>query len=421
MVTAANWWFLAFAAATLLTPPIALGFAGGTPHAAMALGLAGIWVGVARRQDWRISFRPPAAAMLATVAVFTASCGLALLYSGPKVAAGSLARALLFGLAIYTFLYFRDGPGAKSDPGPILKWMLGCAALSAWFGCLDFVFQWDPLAPFADQFAWEFRLRRAQGLFYEAGHFGNFCAFFLVGAAALWTQRGRPFLSPVLATFLAPALLAGLVFSFSRSAVLNLAVGLLTFVALSFRRNGGARLLWALVLGAALGWALFAWAPTVAGHAADRLAGTVAQAFADPTVLLGERLEAWKLILAFLVDHPWHLAFGLGFKTLPHSEVIGQRVVADNTFVSVLAETGIVGVMAVGCMLAGILRTSYRSSLSADPTTATLGLWSFAFWVGQLVQMCLVDSLTYWRVLPLYLVVLALAARDEDSRPRPVR
>jgi hypothetical protein len=35
------------------------------------------------------------------------------------------------------------------------------------------------------------------------------------------------------------------------------------------------------------------------------------------------------------------------------------------------------------------------------------------FWSGQVVQMLSADLLTYWRILPVYLFVLALAARRE--------
>jgi hypothetical protein len=33
------------------------------------------------------------------------------------------------------------------------------------------------------------------------------------------------------------------------------------------------------------------------------------------------------------------------------------------------------------------------------------------FWAGQIVQMFSADLLTYWRVLPVYMCVLALAVR----------
>jgi hypothetical protein len=41
-----------------------------------------------------------------------------------------------------------------------------------------------------------------------------------------------------------------------------------------------------------------------------------------------------------------------------------------------------------------------------------LGTWFFCFWIGELVQMLSGDLLTYWRVLPVYFLVLALARRE---------
>jgi len=43
----------------------------------------------------------------------------------------------------------------------------------------------------------------------------------------------------------------------------------------------------------------------------------------------------------------------------------------------------------------------------------------FCFWVGQAFQMLSADLLTYWRVLPVYLLVLAWAVRA--SNPTPVQ
>ncbi len=39
----------------------------------------------------------------------------------------------------------------------------------------------------------------------------------------------------------------------------------------------------------------------------------------------------------------------------------------------------------------------------------------FSFWTGQMVQMLSGDLLTYWRVLPVYFWVLALAVRRPES------
>ncbi|HTS84626.1 MAG TPA: hypothetical protein VMG61_05940, partial [Usitatibacter sp.] len=46
------------------------------------------------------------------------------------------------------------------------------------------------------------------------------------------------------------------------------------------------------------------------------------------------------------------------------------------------------------------------------------GTWILCFWCGQMVQMFSGDLLTYWRVLPVYFWVLALAVRESGGARR---
>ena len=46
-----------------------------------------------------------------------------------------------------------------------------------------------------------------------------------------------------------------------------------------------------------------------------------------------------------------------------------------------------------------------------EPLRAFCGTWMLCFWAGEIVQMSSGDILTYWRVVPLYLYVLALAVQ----------
>jgi hypothetical protein len=52
-----------------------------------------------------------------------------------------------------------------------------------------------------------------------------------------------------------------------------------------------------------------------------------------------------------------------------------------------------------------------RAAKSEDRQKAFFGEWFFCFWVGQMFQMLSGDLLTYWRVLPIYFWVLAMAVR----------
>jgi len=113
------------------------------------------------------------------------------------------------------------------------------------------------------------------------------------------------------------------------------------------------------------------------------------------------------------VDHPWHALFGIGYKTLPYSDYLGRTVITDNMYLSLLAETGIVGLGAMLWLSLQILRSAHRAARSPDPRHSFFGSWIFAFWAGEIVQMFSGDLLTYWRVMPLYLWVLAVAVRHE--------
>ena len=108
---------------------------------------------------------------------------------------------------------------------------------------------------------------------------------------------------------------------------------------------------------------------------------------------------------------PWHAILGIGYKTLPYSDFIGQTTVADNMYLSLLVETGIVGLLAFLLLNFAILRTAWRAARRDDSRAAFFGTWIFCFWIGQLFQMLSGDLFTYWRVLPLYFWVLAMAAR----------
>jgi O-antigen ligase len=148
-----------------------------------------------------------------------------------------------------------------------------------------------------------------------------------------------------------------------------------------------------------------------------RITTSVQYAFAETEGLLSGRLASWRAVLDFLAQHPWHAIFGIGYKTLPYSDYLGATVITDNMYLSLLAETGIVGLGAVLWLSISILRSARRAASTTDPRLRFFGNWIFAFWVGEMVQMFTGDLLTYWRVLPLYFWVLAVAIRNEHPLP----
>jgi O-antigen ligase len=231
---------------------------------------------------------------------------------------------------------------------------------------------------------------------------------------AVTLLRGRGERRPVsrLALCLgAPVLFAALVLSYSRASLLNLFVALAALLYLERARIRIGRLVAiaasCLVAGSLLAWQVF---PEAAWNYWLHLLHSQFF-FTQPESVPSGRLASWQTIAAFLAAHPWHAILGIGYKTLPYSEFIGQTIVADNMYLSLLVETGIVGLAAFFLLNFAILRTAWRAAQRHDSGAAFFGSWIFCFWIGQLFQMLSGDLLTYWRVLPLYFWVLAMATR----------
>jgi O-antigen ligase len=414
-------WFLGFAAATLLLPPLPLPMGESGPHLAVLFVAVGLWIGAVRLRQWRIpiDWTTGAAAVLLLAMLFSVVC--ALLYSGPRIALGSFARVILFGISLYTLFYFAYGP-ATHEPDSPLPWVRRLYALgmiSAVISCVDFYFQLTPPAGFGEQFVWlpSGVYRRAQGVFYESGVLGNLCSFFLVLVALAWLRPGA-MRQVIPRTALAAGGLvfsAALVFSFSRSALLSTLAAL---AALLLMWRGQVRLRRVVLLaaialagGLALSYAVF---PAFVDSYLMRLLYSALDFAAKPDTVLGGRLATWSLILAALAQDATKLLFGVGFKTLPYGGLTGKPLIADNMYLSMLAETGVAGLAAMLVFQAAILASAYRAARSRDEGASLLGTWFFCFWIGQLFQMLSVDALTYWRVLPLYFAVLGLAVRERD-------
>jgi len=421
MLGKAHRWVTLFLIAALCLPPLPIPLGDTGLHPALGIVAVGLLAGVLRWSEWR---RPAPAASLWLVVyllALLASVSFAAIYSGPAVAAASLARVGLFGISIYLFFYTVCGT-EEAGPEAAVRRLYWAGVFSASFACIDFYWQLPAPAGFAPQFVWlqSGVYRRAQGFFYEASTLGNVCAFFLVMVAVCLARPRRETLvrRPLLAAG-AGVLLAALMLSFSRASVVNLCVagGVLLF--LNRRRLRWGRLAAILTLAIAAGVAAtYALIPAVVEFYWLRLrisAGLLASG--DETVLSG-RLDTWRRLAGFLLDHPEHAIFGVGYKTLPYSDFIGQAAVADNGYLSSLLETGLVGLAALLLLHWAILSMAWRAAHHANRQAAFFGTWALCFWAGEMVQMLSGDLLTYWRVLPVYLWVLAMAVRH-SRQPEP--
>ena len=239
----------------------------------------------------------------------------------------------------------------------LLYWAAAAAAL---FACVDFYFQFPAPAGYGPQFVWldSGVYRRAQGLFYEASTLGNFCAFFLVMIAVAFTRPRAE--SPVSRK----ALLAGgavffaaLVLSFSRASLLNVAVALAVLMWCNRRRVRLARVALLAAAGALLTWWIF---PVFAQMYWLRLSITAEYLFTRTEGVLSGRVASWHTLVDWIAANPWQALFGIGYKTLPYTNFLGNPVVADNMYLSLLVETGVVGLAALVWLNVAILRAAAR-------------------------------------------------------------
>jgi O-antigen ligase len=403
--------------ACILLPPLNLPLGNSGPHPALAVAAVGIFSGVLRFREWSRGWDPISVSLVSFLAVLFATVPLAAYFSGTDIALSSLARVALFGISVYVFVVVRNSRRLPLLPlQKLLRRLLWAATAASAFACLDFYFQFPAPAGFGPQFVWldSGVFRRAQGLFYEASTLGNFCVFFLVLIVVSMFQddEHRP-ASRIELLGCGTLLGTALILSYSRASLANLAVATAT-VFLFYRLTLPVA---AIIKGAAVfagmgAGVLYLVFPSFAQMYWTRLALSTEFFFTSPNSVLSGRLYTWQTIASAIADDPFIVLHGIGYKTLPYTSYFGQGIVADNMYLSLLLETGLIGVTAFAVLNWNILRGSLQAARARSGPAAFLGLWFFAFWLGELVQMLSGDLLTYWRVLPVYLFILALSQRE---------
>ena len=407
-------WLAIFFAAALLLPPLPLPGGDTGPHPSVVLAAIGVLAGMAKLGQWRLRWTPVHTAFAAIGFAMLASLGFAALYSGVEIAGASAARAALFFIGVYVYFTSAGGPDAMDEATSrsMIRALFWIALAAAAFGCVDFVYQLPAPAGYEPQFAWlkSGVYRRAQGLFYEASTLGNFSAFFLMGAVvALAGRRPLRIFSPMALRCGLAVFSAALLLSFSRSSVVCAALAVMVLAILERHRWQGRRALVAVVILIPVAAGVFALAlPEVAGAYWARVGFTLDRLLLSPDRVLSGRLESWGAIAGFIAEHPWQTLLGIGYKTLPYTEYLGKPVIADNMYLSLLVETGLLGLVALVALNVAILSTCYRAMRKGS----FYGKWLLCFWIGEVVQMLTGDILTYWRVLPMYFWVLAQATKD---------
>lgn len=406
-------WVRTFFAAALLLPPLPLSWGNSGPHVAIVFAFVGLLVLLLRAGDLQLRWSLLNSAMVLYLAAITFSVGFAAIHSGLAVAANSTIRVGLFAISI--LLYFGAQQGSRSDSGT-LRLLFPVAVVAAATGCLDYWLQLPAPAGYGPQYVWfdSGVYRRAQGFFYESSTLGTLCAFFLAMVAVSATVRrfkGRPGALALCIGCLCFGL--ALLLSYSRGAMLTALIGVAALLCIERTRWMNPRVLIGsglCVIGvvAALMWAF----PEFTASYQARIAFTVENAFSRPDRVLSGRVEGWSALSEFVTLHPWQTLFGIGYKTLPYTEHLPSGVVADNTYLSALIETGLIGLTAVVLLNAAILRAAWRGARQTD---SFYSKWIFCFWIGFAIQMLSGDVLTYWRVLPVFFWVLGQAVRESED------
>jgi len=408
-------WLALFFITALLAPPLPIALGDSGPHVALVFAALGLLVGALHRTAWRIETTPLFWSLFVFLCVLVASSAVGFALSGWAIGAGSLVRVTLLGIACFVFLFSAYGP--VGDRWRMTRLLYFAAVASTLFACLDFYFQWPAPAGFGQQFVWldSGVFRRAQGVFYESSTLGNLCAFFLtMSVLCLLQPQERPISKAALMLGL-PVIATALVMSYSRASLVSLGISVSLLLWLHRDRLHVRRWKWApLLLSAACGALVYlVFGQFVRGYL-QRVWFTVPQLFSSFDRALSGRVDSWHTVLQLLAENPWVLFTGVGYKTLPYSEVAGRQLIVDNMYLSLLAETGVVG---LACFLAlnfAILSTAWRARRSFH------GMWLFSFWVGQVFQMMSGDLFTYWRVIPVYFWVMGQADRVNRSE-HPVR
>lgn len=432
LVTGAYWtlrrperWVLVFLGAAVLLPPLPLPWGDAGPHPAIAVAALGFTAGLANLPRWRLEAGSLAAPVAFLWFALCASLPWAAFYSGYAIAAGSLARLGLFSLGIYLFFYVAAGPGRELRTASLLRLLFFSAAAASAFAAADFYFQFPVPSRFAPQFIWLSGgvYRRAQGLFYEASTLAVFCVFALVMAtavAARGVERELGLRRWQLGAAGIPLALA-LVLSFSRTAMASclLALGVIIWLE-------RARLRWfrnllraagALAVGGLLALLLLALLlPNFLEAYVLRFWYTGAWFTEAPDLIFSHRLESWGRLWEYVESHPGRLLFGVGYKTLPYAGLDGEPVIADNTYFSMLVETGLMGLAALVWLHLTVVRCTWRWATSSGTALGrVVGLGICSFWCGLIFQMLSGDTLTYWRVLPWLFAMLAAGLREAEG------
>jgi O-antigen ligase len=415
---------LLFAAVLLLSletlPPFYFSALGETPvYAALPLLPIGFAIVLLRFPDFNIQWDPVATGLAVFLFGTALSLPFAWWFSGIEAGMFSLSRWIMLANAGLAYYLIRGGArldASRMEHG-LFALLFAGALVSAGYGIVDFFWPVPIPHPAADQFIWleGAVLRRAQGVFYESSSFANFCGFFLAAGAIALLARKERYLGMrrlPLAASVSVLALAVLV-AFSRSAWASVFAALLAAsVLLGFvkiRRGLTAAL--ALAVSVLLLWQV---SPELWDYLVSSRIGRLVEIFHDPNAATSGRFDTWVQVVSIIQEHPQHLIFGIGYKTLPVTRVFGSEIITDNGYLSLLVETGVAGLAGFMILTGAVLKTFFRLTRSADGRVAFWSAVVFSIWCGQLTLLLAADAYTYWRNMTVIAALMALTMNIAD-------
>jgi hypothetical protein len=417
-------WVYACVAATLVVPPVYPAALGGvTPiYVCNFVLLIGCVALLVRYHEFRLLPDSISQASFLFLTALLVSLPFAYWLSGASASGQSLLRFLLILQPFFVYVWIRGFPCFQSisQLERFVKLLLGLGVAAAVYGIVDFYYPIPIPHPFADQYIYlDFKhIRRAQGMLYEASSFGNLCAFFL--ALTLCLLFGKQQLSNLYRAwlFLGTGIFTMAVFlSYSRGSWAAVMVAISAFLIVQRQLRPRIVLLLFLILGSFV-YLVYQLSPEVVANFFSWRLGNLAEFWDDPDSATSGRWQSWTTLIQFFADRLWLLLFGIGYKTIPFTDLFGTPLVADNGYLSLLFETGILGLAAFLWLNWAILKTLRDDGQTTSPVLRLCRTFLFAFWCGEMVQMLTGDIFTYWRNLTvLFAMIAAVLAIDQVPPP----
>ena len=340
--------------------------------------------------------------------------------SGPDELAQSLLRLILIVQPFFVYAWIRNFVNLEGlkQLRRFIDFLLWMGGITAVYGIIDFYFPVPISHPFADQYIFleAVPIRRAQGILYEASSFGNLCAFFLCLSLGLLVCS-RP-LSRLRSTLLglgAVVFTLALFLSYSRGAWVVALIAIPILLRIENRLRFGV-IASVVAVFCTCAWIVYRLSASLALNFFFVRLGNLLGIWSDPNTATSGRWESWGTLLSFFADHPWLLLFGIGYKTIASTDLFGVPVVADNGYLSVLFETGVVGLISFLWLNYVLLRSLIQAGPPPSPMHRVCRNILFAFWCGELIQMLTGDIFTYWRNLTTFFALLAAVLGNWQSK-----